>query len=274
MLAIKPSHLAVHNRIRAIVLIYFFVYDEKEDKTMAFFRMFKKSALELKSIRCIVVTALLIALELAIKMATVIRLGPDLKISFAFLAKASIGMLYGPTVGFLAGGVSDVVSFFMKPTGDTFSILFTLQECIASMIYGAFYYKLKMSKIEFGDRSKFRQSIKDNGKQLLRIIFGKLTVVVAINLIYTPLALIVSNSMAAGEWVVGSVIVKYPARLIKNAIQFPVDCVLLILVLPVVATAYYAVFRDSYNNKKVAVTVGDTDIKTNNSQTDGGKDFE
>lgn len=223
---------------------------KREDKTMAFFGSFKKSALELKSVRCIVVTALLIALELAIKQLT-ITVSPDLKISFAFLAKASIGMLYGPTVSFIAGIVSDVVSFLIKPTG-TFSPLFTLQEGLAGMLYGLFLYKLRMSRINFHDKPQFKQSLKDNGKQIARIVLGKLSVTVGINLLYTPFALVVTNSMAAGEWVWGSVLVKYPARLLKNAIQYPVDCFMLILVLPIVATAYYMVFKE---NKK---SIGET----------------
>ena len=204
---------------------------------MAFFGTFKKSAAELKDVRCLVVTALLIALDLAIKMVTVTVM-PDLKVSFAFVAKASIGMLYGPVVSFFSGLVSDVISFLIKPTG-TFSPLFTLQEGIAGMLYGLFLYKLKLSRAELHDKTLQKQS----AKQIFRIILAKLSVVVLINLIYTPLALIATNSMEAGELVFGSVLVKYPARLIKNAVQFPVDCVLLIAALPIVLTAYNLVFR-------------------------------
>ena len=208
---------------------------------MAFFESFKKSALELKTIRCIVVTGLLIALELAIKSVTV-TVSPDLKVSFAFLAKASIGMLFGPTVSFFSGIVSDVISFMIKPTG-TFSPLFTLQEGFAGMLYGLFLYGIRMSRVSFQDKAQFKQSVKDNGKQILRIVLAKLSVVVLINLLYTPLALVVTNSMEAGQWVWGSVLVKYPTRLLKNAIQYPVDCFMLILVLPIVSTAYYLVFK-------------------------------
>ncbi len=213
--------------------------------------IFKKSAMELKSIRCLVVTALLIALELVIKQFT-IKVTPDLKISFAFLAKSSVGMLYGPTVGFLAGGVSDVISFFLKPQGQAFSPMFTLQECLAGMIYGLFLYKMRMSRIELHDKVLLKKSIKENGTQIARIILGKLAVTVGINLFYTPLALIVTNSMEAGSFVYGSVLLGYPKRLLKNAIQFPVDCVMLMLVLPIVATAYYAVFKN--NNNKIEFT--------------------
>ena len=204
---------------------------------MAFLASFRKSAAELKDIRCIVVTALLIALDLAIKSVT-ITVMPDLKVSFAFLAKASIGMLYGPTVGFISGAMSDLISFAIKPTG-TFSPLFTLVESVGAMLYGLFLYKLKLSRTEIHDKSLTKQ----NAKQILRIVLAKLSVVIVCNLILTPLALVVTNSLEAGELVFGSVLVKYPARLLKNAIQFPVDCVMLIGVLPIVSSAYNLVFK-------------------------------
>lgn len=204
---------------------------------MAFLRSFKKSAEELKDIRCIVVTALLIALDLAIKSITITVMS-DLKVSFAFLAKASIGMLYGPTVGFIAGALSDLISFAIKPTG-TFSPLFTLVEATGAMLYGLFLYKLKLSRTEIRDKSLQKQS----AKQILWIVLAKLSVVVVCNLILTPLALVVTNSLEAGALVFGSVLVKYPARLLKNAIQFPVDCVMLIGVLPIISSAYNMVFK-------------------------------
>lgn len=206
---------------------------------MAFLGIFKESAKNLKDVRCITVTALFIALDIAIKSLT-ITVMPDLKVSFAFIAKASIGMLYGPTVGFFAGAVSDIVSFLIKPTG-TFSPLFTLVEATGAMLYGLFLYKLKLSRTELHDKSLQKQ----NFKQVLRIALAKLSVVVVCNLIMTPLFLIITNSLEAGKLVFGSVLVKYPARLIKNAIQYPVDCVLLIAVLPIVASAFNLVFKRS-----------------------------
>lgn len=211
------------------------------------FGCFKESAKELKNVRCLVVTAMLIALELAIKQLTV-TISPDLKVSFAFLAKASVGMLYGPTVAFFEGLVSDIIGFIIKPTG-SFSPLFTLQEGFAAMLYGLFLYKLKLSRKDLHDKTLQKQS----AKQILRIVLAKLSVTVGINLFYTPLAIIITNSMAAGRLVYGSVLLDYPARLIKNAIQFPVDCVLLIAFLPIISTAYDLVFR---RNKKINASFG------------------
>ncbi len=218
----------------------------KEHKRSAF-GIFKESAKELKDVRCLVVTAMLIALELAIKQITV-TISPDLKVSFAFLAKASVGMLYGPTVAFFEGLVSDVVSFLIKPTG-TFSPLFTLQEGFAAMLYGLFLYKLKLTRKDLHDKTLQKQS----AGQIARIVLAKLSVTVGINLFYTPLAIIITNSMAAGTFVYGSTLAGYPARLIKNAIQFPADCVLLIAFLPIVSTAYNLVFRR--NNKNVSIGI-------------------
>ena len=216
---------------------------------MAFFRKFAKSALELKNIRCIVVTALLIALELALKGLT-ISVAENLKVSVAFITKAAMGMLYGPTVAFFGGVVSDVISFMIKPTG-AFSILFTLQEGFAAMLYGLFLYGMRITRKELHDKTLQKQ----NALKILRIVLAKLSVVVLINLLYTPFALIVSNSLAAGEIVFGSVLADYPARLIKNAIQFPADCILLIAFLPIVSTAYNLVFKRNNNNKK-GISIG------------------
>lgn len=78
--------------------------------------MFIRSAKELKSIRCLCVTAMLIALDLALKLFVGIQVTDSMKISFAFIAIASIGMLYGPTVGFAAGIITDLLGFIIKPT--------------------------------------------------------------------------------------------------------------------------------------------------------------
>lgn len=214
---------------------------------MAFFGIFKRSAAELKDIRCLVVTAMLIGLELALKGLT-IEVMDNLKVSVAFITKASVGMLYGPTVAFFGGLVSDIIGFIIKPTG-AFSPLFTLQEGFAAMLYGLFLYNLKLSRKELHDKTLQKQS----AIQIIRIVLAKLSVVVFINLLYTPFALIVTNSMAAGELVYGSVLTGYPVRLMKNAIQFPADCILLTAFLPIVSTAYNLVFKRNIKVNKEPV---------------------
>ncbi len=201
---------------------------------MAILRMFRDSARELKSLRCLTVTAMLIALDLVLKETTV-YLSEDTKITFAYLALASIGMLFGPTVGLLAGIVTDVLGMIVAPSTGAFNPLFTVVEASGAMIYGMFLYGMKYVKVDFKN-FKLLELIKN----VWRILAAKLAVVVVCNIILNPLAMII-----CGYWTVETtVMVKIPARLIKYAIQTPIDWVLMILVLYPVLLAYKTVFRE------------------------------
>lgn len=204
---------------------------------MTFFANFKRSALELKNLQCLCITSILIALDLVLKQVT-FSVSTDLKVSVAFLALASIGMLYGPTVGFLSGVVTDLLGILIKNTG-AFNPMFTLVEATGAMLYGVFLYNLRFTDAK-ALNGKFTN--KNDLKMLLRIVFAKVSVVVVCNLILTPLALIVSNSMEAGTFVYAPTLARYPARLIKNAIQTPVDIIMLMGVLPIISKAYNIVF--------------------------------
>jgi len=201
---------------------------------MAIFRMFKNSALELKSLRCLTVTAMLIALNLVLKSVT-IYLSDDLKLTFSYLALAAIGMLFGPTVSFMAGIVTDILGMLIAQTMGAFNPLFTFVEASGAMIYGMFLYGMKYVKIDFKE-FKFFELL----KQVWRIIAAKVGVVVICNIILNPLAMIIAEYWT---WEV-AIGVKIPTRLIKYAIQTPVDCVLMILVLYPVLLAYKTVFKD------------------------------
>lgn len=207
---------------------------------MTFFATFKRSAAELKNLRCLCVTAILIALDLVLKSVATINVTKDMKITFAFLALASVGMLFGPVVAFLAGTVTDVLGMLIANNISAFNPMFTLIEALGAMIYGIFLYDLRFSDVNTLG-GKFTN--KNDVKQLLRIVLAKVSVVIVCNLALTPLALIVSNSMEAGAFIYAPTLAKYPARLIKNAIQCPVDIVLLFAVLPIISTAYNRVFR-------------------------------
>lgn len=270
---------------------------------MAFFSNFKKSALELKSVRCITVTAMMIALNLALKSVTV-YVTDDLKISFSFLALAAIGMLFGPTVGFLSGAVTDILGLLIAQNIGAFNPLFTLVEAVGGMLYGIFLYNLKPIKFSKeslmpnADRSTLLLSsinakiaaaliiaavfllksmfeIHDllviytviialaygfllyrlallPWKQLFRVIGAKLTVAVVCNIVLTPLCMLITEVWTWDAFVA----VKLPARLLKNAIQVPVDCVLLFMILFPIAVAYNRIFKNrsiaSGNKKKTA----------------------
>ena len=70
--------------------------------------IFVRSLRELRSTRCLAVTALLIAINVTLDLLGLsIKLPPNLRIGFGFLCNASIGMLFGPVVGMMAGVCTD-----------------------------------------------------------------------------------------------------------------------------------------------------------------------
>ena len=81
--------------------------------------MFRRSLDELKSPRALVITAMLIALNLAMDlMGLKIYLTPELRVSVGFVCNASVAMLYGPTVGMMTGFSTDVLGFLLSPNNN------------------------------------------------------------------------------------------------------------------------------------------------------------
>lgn len=210
---------------------------------MAIFRMFKNSALELKNLHCLTVTAMLIALNLALKSVT-IYITDDMKISFSFLALAAIGMLFGPTVGFMAGTVTDILGMLIAQNIGAFNPLFTLVEATGAMLYGLFLYKLTPIRLS---KDGFKNVTADKNMlfSFLRVIGAKLSVAIVCNIIMNPLFMVL---LGYWGWET-AVMVKLPARLLKNAIQCPVDIILLLLVLFPVMVAYNSIFRQNTFHK-------------------------
>ncbi|MBQ9383103.1 MAG: folate family ECF transporter S component [Ruminiclostridium sp.] len=271
---------------------------------MSFFEKFGRSAMELKSLRCITVTGILIALDIVLKMFS-ITVTKDLKITFAFIALAAIGMLFGPTVGFLAGVITDVIGYLIRPEGG-FSPLFTFVEAFGAMLYGLFLYDLSIKAVpddSIAEKKKdsigssllrgfiigaivgaamagimlllsvimspYKEDAGIAGKiaavltnsaiiwvaavvgvaygliftfiirmtnssgAALRAVLAKVSVVVVCNLFMTPAAMVISGYMT---W--ESLIANYPVRIVKNAVQCPVDCIILVIMLVPIRAAY------------------------------------
>ncbi|MBQ8623715.1 MAG: folate family ECF transporter S component [Oscillospiraceae bacterium] len=182
-----------------------------------FFNLFVRSAKELKSIRCLAVTSMLIALDLVLKFTITIPITDSLKISFAFIALSAIGMLYGPTVGALAGFITDILGFIIKPSG-AFDIRYTLIEVLGAVIYGLFLYNAMRDKW-----------------MLPRIVVAKTLVVIVCNLFLTTL--VSASYYGKGFFAL------FPTRAIKNLAQLPVDIFLLALFLPFILKAFEVVFK-------------------------------
>ena len=101
----------------------------------------RDAAAELKDTKMLVMTALMIALRVALKPLA-IPLGPQLSIQTAMLATALGAMIYGPVVAIPAAIISDTVGFMIYPTGDYF-LPFVLTEIASTMAYALCLYRAK-----------------------------------------------------------------------------------------------------------------------------------
>lgn len=107
---------------------------------MSILTSFKESAKEFKSVRSLVLAALLVALHTVFSFFLSIQVTPSLRISISFLINVIIGVTLGPVMGFVCGGVGDIVQFVIKPTGPFFPG-WTISAALAGLIYGSFLYK-------------------------------------------------------------------------------------------------------------------------------------
>ncbi len=110
----------------------------------SFFSMFVRSADELKSIRCITVTGILVALFVVLDMYS-IRIGEFIKINLAFFPLASVGMLFGPVPAMLAAIAGDFVGCFVS--GQSPLPLLSLTAAAEGLIYGILLYEKRGKKL-------------------------------------------------------------------------------------------------------------------------------
>lgn len=186
---------------------------------MAFLNSFKRSLSELRNIRCIAVVGVFIAIFVVLDGFCSIRIGDFLKINFAYLALAAIGMLFGPTVGLIAGFACDLVGYLINPVGGFLPWL-ALITALEGMIYGLFLYNFVPEKTV---------------KQGLKLYTARFTAVVLCNLILNTLALWGYGFIGGTDESLWSLIY---ARIGSNAVGFAVSLFLMPAVLIPVKIAY------------------------------------
>ena len=107
---------------------------------------FKDSWQELKHLKTIVVTAMFIAIGVVLGFFFTIQVTDFLKIGFSFIANEMTALLFGPVVGGIMGGVTDIIKFVLKPTGAYF-FGFTFNAILGAVIYGMILYHLSLIHI-------------------------------------------------------------------------------------------------------------------------------
>lgn len=201
----------------------------------------KDAASELKDTKMLVLTALMIALRVALKPLA-IPLGPQLSIQTAMLATALGAMIYGPVVAIPAAIISDTVGFMIYPTGDYF-LPFVLTEIASTMFYALFLYRAKVTPTRV---------------MLSRFCICFFVNVVLQQFIYAWWYVYIGNPEQARESIMGIMTV---ARIFKNLAMFPIEAVVLTLFLRVLmpvckrAKILYCGDADMKFDKKQIVTL-------------------
>ena len=94
---------------------------------------------KLKNTRVLTICGMLIALAAVLSFLS-IPITNIIEIRFKFIAIAFAGALFGPLLGGIVGGASDIVGYLVKPTGPFFPG-FTLSAIVTGVIYGLVLYK-------------------------------------------------------------------------------------------------------------------------------------
>ena len=164
----------------------------------------RDAAAELKDVRTLVFAALIVALRVALKMAR-IPLAPNLDITPAYLANALGAMIYGPVVGALSAVVSDFLGVMLR--GDTYFLPYVLTEISSSVIFAMFFYRQKITPT--------------------RAILSRFTICLVINILMQSSIDLLYYQVVLGK---STVLLSLP-RILKNLFMFPIECVMLTVVL-------------------------------------------
>ena len=198
------------------------------------------AAAELKDIKMLVVTALMIALRIALKPFA-IYIGPQMAIQTATLATALGAMIFGPVVAIPAALISDTVGFMIFPTGDYF-LPFALTEIASTMIYALCLYRAKANTT--------------------RVIIARFLICFAVNVVLQQFIFAwqytyMGNPEKAKESIMGIMTV---ARIFKNLFFFPIETVVITLFLKVLVPVtrrakltYDTNANLGFNKKQIAV---------------------
>ncbi len=151
-------------------------------------------------VRRLTVSAMLLAISVIFGFFK-IPLSQVSEIRLQFLPVAVEGMLFGPLYGGILGGLSDILCYIVRPTGAFFPG-FTLSAILQGVIYGLILKK-------------------DQG--LVRILIAQGLDTVLVSLILNPLWLMILYG--------NGFIAFFTARIIKVLIMFPINVVLLAVVI-------------------------------------------
>lgn len=157
---------------------------------------FTDSFQELKDIRTLTAAAMFLTIAVLLGFYR-LQVTEYIRIGFDFIAKELTGMFFGPVVGCVVGGLSDIIAYMVKPVGGYFPG-FTISAMFGGLIYGVILYKRPVS--------------------LLRIIAANSIVTVLINLLLNTywLKILYGDAFLA----------LLPVRAFKQLLMLPIEVML------------------------------------------------
>ena len=155
----------------------------------------KSAVEEFRKTRSLTMSAMLIAIAVILSFLT-IQVSEFLKIGLAFLPKEIMSALFGPIIGMIGGGLTDIIQFAIKPTGPYF-FGWTFNAIIVGFVYGLLLYKRPVSLA--------RVAIANGFEMLVNIFLST-----------WYLTILYGNGYMA----------LLPARVVKNLIQYPINVIL------------------------------------------------
>ncbi len=155
----------------------------------------------MKNVRILTTAGMLLAISVVLGFFK-IPITEIIELRFAFLPIACGGMLFGPVIGGIMGVLSDLLGYIVRPTGPFFPG-FTISAGVQGLIYGLILYKKPVS--------------------VRRIVAAQLADTIAVSLILNPIWLSILYQQAFT--------VVFATRIIKTAIMFPINTLLLMAIL-------------------------------------------
>ncbi|MCM1579569.1 MAG: folate family ECF transporter S component [Ruminococcus sp.] len=201
-----------------------------------FFNIFSESAARMKELRTLAVTGMLMAMGIALRSAG-IDVTPDLRIVFTCLPLCVIGMFYGPVVcAFAALGIDVIGYIIANRTSRGYMPQLIPVELLTGVIYGVVLYK---------------RVIRPRRSDIFRAAIARGLAVVICNICLR--SYILYTSFTAPDFTLmcfvngdnamrDAFLLWITPRVVKNAVQYFVDILLLSAILPAAQTAYGRVF--------------------------------
>ncbi|MBE7015842.1 MAG: folate family ECF transporter S component [Ruminococcaceae bacterium] len=161
------------------------------------------SAKSLRDTKVLCICSIMVAMYVVLDMLQ-IPLAPQIVISFSFIPIAVTGWMFGIIPAMIVGGISDILSFLIKPTGAFFPG-FTVTSILTGAVFGLVLYKA-------------------GGKSIwLKSILSKLLVTILLNIGLNTLW----TSILTGK---AYIAILY-GRIVKNAVMLPVEIILMALLI-------------------------------------------